>query len=386
MKRRDFIKLTSLSILPIFNNNKLYNLISNTTLNKNNYLILIELKGGNDGINTVIPYNDNSYYNLRPDISINRDKILKISEELGFNPNMESIYELWKTKELAIICGVGYPNPNRSHFRSIEIWETASNSQTVLDDGWIAQAFKKYKERKKIDGLVLGGSDFGSLIGKNMKNLIIENTEQFIKEARKVKKVPIKTNNEALKHILQVENQIYDSYEILEEYLDYVPEIKTSFPQSNLGNQSLTAFKIISSKVPVSVIKLELTGFDTHINQLNNHGKLLKDLSDSILALKKALSEVNMWNNTTIMTYSEFGRRAYQNGNNGTDHGTASVHFITGGQIKGGVYGKYPSLDDLLQGDLKYNIDYRSLYSTISKKLWNISPDFLVKYPTLDIF
>lgn len=385
MERRDFIKFSGLSFLSLYSKDFFINKAFSEE-KKNNYLILIELKGGNDGLNTVIPYSNETYYKLRPEISIPRDNLIKISENLALNPSMQELYKIWEKKELAIITGVGYPNPNRSHFRSIEIWETASDSNKILNDGWISRVFQKIKDKNKIDGLILGGKDFGALSGKNMKNLIIENTDQFMKQAGKIKKISQKTSNKSLAHILKVENEVYSSYEILDEYLEYVPEVKTVFPKTNIGNQALTAFKMISAKLPVSIIKLELGSFDTHINQRGNQDRLLKELSDAIEILKKSLVELNMWNNTTIMTYSEFGRRVAQNGSRGTDHGTASVHFVLGGKIKGGIYGTYPSLDDLIQGDLKYNIDYRSIYSSISKNLWNVSPDFLVKYPTIDFF
>ncbi len=384
MERRNFLKFSTVSIfglltakinLPAFANG----------ISKNRILVLVELKGGNDGLNTVIPYSDDNYYKLRPQIAIPKTDILRISDDLGLNPSMSSLKKLWDYNELGIVLGVGYPNPNRSHFRSIEIWETASDSQEVLHDGWISRSFSKSNLlRKQIDGIVMGQGDEGPLSGGNMNNLVMNNPEQFIKDAKKFKSMASKTDNQALEHILRVETELYNSTDIIEKKLASMPNMKSSFQQTNIGKQFESAARIIASEIPVNVIKLEHGSFDTHSNQRNTQDRLLKDLSESIASFRSAMIDIGRWNDVLIMTYSEFGRRVGQNGSNGTDHGTAAPHFVTGGKVRGGFYGKQPDLNDLDHGDLKFHVDYRSMYSTVAKNWWNTSTDFLVKYPTLN--
>lgn len=384
MQRRSFLKLSSMVLIGLsFGKFNLPALAQDS----DKILILVEFKGGNDGLNTVIPFSDDNYYKLRPGISINRDSVLRLSDSLGLNPAMDNLMKIWNEKDLAIVLGVGYPDPNRSHFRSIEIWETASNSQEVLQDGWISRVFdQSSKIKKQIDGVIIGQGDEGPLSGSKMNNLVMTDPEQFIKDAKRFKSIISNTDNLSLKHILRVESEIYKSVDVIEKKLKAKKETNIKFPQTNIGKQFQSASNIIANDIPLSVIKLEHGSFDTHTNQRNNQDRLLKDFSDALYAFKQSMISLNMWNKVIVATYSEFGRRAAQNGSGGTDHGTAAPHFITGGQIKGGFYGSQPSLDDLSNGDLKFKIDYRSIYSSIVKNWWGSSVDFLVKYPTIDFF
>lgn len=387
MQRRNFIQISSAGIISFLFGKFNLPAFAQAAQAQNNkkILVMIELKGGNDGLNTVIPFSDDNYYKLRPGIGINRDSVLKLSDSLGLNPAMTSMMKIWQQKDLAIILGVGYPEPNRSHFRSIEIWETASNSQETLQDGWIARSFEKIsKVKKQIDGIIIGQGDEGPLSGVKMNNLVMTDPQQFIKDAKKFKAMIAQTDNDALEHVLKVESEIYKSADIIEKQLKLKKENLAKFPETNIGKQFRSASEIILDDIPVSVIKLEHGSFDTHTNQRAKQDKLLKDFSDALLAFKESMVKANMWNNVLVITYSEFGRRAAQNGSGGTDHGTAAPHFITGGKVKGGFYGKQPELDDLVQGDLKFKVDYRNIYSSIAKNWWGSSVDFLVKYPPID--
>lgn len=382
MQRREFLKISSSSFMSLFMTKFSLPLYAQEI---NNILILVELKGGNDGLNTIIPYNNQIYYDLRPNISINKDSVLRLSNELGFNPVMSNLMKIWKDKELAIIQGLGYPKPNRSHFRSIEIWETASNSQELLQDGWIARAFSKSKNiKKEIAGIIIGQGDEGPLSGTNMNNLVMNTPEQFLKDAKNFKSVIANTNNPSLSHILKVESEIYKSSYIIEEGFKNKIKHSIDFPNTIIAKQFKIAADIIINNIPVSVIKLEHGSFDTHTNQRANQDRLLRELSDALYYFRENMKSFYKWNNVIIMTYSEFGRRVSENASRGTDHGAATPHFVLGGKVKGGFYGKNPDLDNLEDGDLKFSIDYRSMYSTISKKWWNISPDFLLKYPPID--
>lgn len=383
MERRNFLKFSTLSLFGLFTA-RLNNLPVFASASKDKILVLVELKGGNDGLNTVIPFTEEKYYKLRPQIAIPSENVIKLSDSLGLNPAMEAMKNIWDANQLGIVLGVGYPNPNRSHFRSIEIWETGSDSQEVLHDGWISRVFAKNNSKKPIDGIIIGQGDEGPLSGNDMNNLVMNNPEQFVKDAKKFKKLATNTNNSALAHILKVDTELYQSSDLIEKKISVMPNIKKPFPQNAIGKQFESATRIIGSDIPVNVIKLEHGSFDTHSNQRNQQDRLLRELSESLNTFREAMIELGKWDNILVMTYSEFGRRVGQNGSNGTDHGTASPHFVIGGKVKGGFYGKQPDLDDLEQGDLKYHVDYRSMYATVTKKWWGSSVEFLVKYPTLD--
>lgn len=379
MNRRDFIKIAGLSLLaPQLLAQKTDPMINQRTL------VLLELKGGNDGLNTVVPYSDEKYYKLRPQLAVRREQVLQLSPELGLNPVMEQFMPIWQEKELAVICGVGYPEPNRSHFRSIEIWETGSDSNDYLQDGWIARLFEDSDPGELLaDGIVLGNNEGGPLAGLNMRNIFMRNPKQFFQQAKKLEELQAKTNNNALKHLLKVQRDIHTAAQDLEKKV-LENTIGTQFPPSQIGRQLEIAANIITSDTPVAVIKVSHGGFDTHSGQRNKHDRLLQQLSSALHAFRKALVEKGKWNDTLVMTYSEFGRRAYENGSKGTDHGTAAPHFMMGGKVRGGIYGKQPELNELKKGDLVYHVDYRSMYSTVANKWWNVSSDFSKDYKMIN--
>jgi uncharacterized protein (DUF1501 family) len=384
MERREFINLTALSTLSLFIKDFNFKYVKAEENTK--YLVLVELKGGNDSLNTVIPFTDSKYYELRPNISIERNKIIQLSENIGLNPSLEPLHKLWKNKELAIIQGLGYPNPNRSHFRSIDIWDTASDSEEIISDGWYSRAISKNKDLKNtIDGIIIGQNNTeGPLSGINLNSLTVENISQLINQTKNIKNIALETKNKSLAHILKVQQDTNISVKEIESKMTKQDLFKTSFPKNKLGQHFKLASQLITNKIPVSVIKISLGGFDTHTNQKDAQGKLLAELGESLSAFSNAMKETNNWNNVLVMTYSEFGRRVAENGNNGTDHGTASTHFMLGGKVKGSLFGKQPSLEDLDNGDLKFNVDYRSLYNTILTKWYGKSNNFLSDYKVID--
>ncbi|WP_372365454.1 DUF1501 domain-containing protein [Candidatus Uabimicrobium sp. HlEnr_7] len=380
MRRRDFIKIAGLSLLAP----QLLAAKSDPTINHRT-LVLLELKGGNDGLNTVVPYSNEKYYDLRPQIAVRKEQVLQLSPELGLNPVMEKFMPIWQEKELAVICGVGYPEPNRSHFRSIEIWETGSDSNDYLQDGWVARLFEDNAGVDLLaDGIILGNNEGGPLAGLNMRNIFMRNPKQFFQEAKKLRELQAKTNNNALKHLLKVQQDIHSAAQDLEKKVLSNSSAGTSFPPTEIGKQLQIAANIIASDTPVAVIKVSHGGFDTHSGQRNKHDRLLQQLSSGLHAFRNALIQKNKWNDTLVMTYSEFGRRAYENGSKGTDHGTAAPHFMMGGKVRGGIYGKQPALDNLRKGDLVYHVDYRSMYATVANKWWNVTNDFSKDYEILN--
>ncbi len=338
-------------------------------------LVLVELHGGNDGLNTLVPYADERYYQARPRLAISRERVLQLSPAVGLHYALEPLMSVWQEKELAIVQGVGYPDPNRSHFRSIEIWDTASASGQVLDEGWLARLFEAHPLPAEFaaDGILLGQRDGGPLSGKTVRTIALNDPQQFLQQAGRVKAVEQASSIRALAHILQVQRELTHAAGDLAARLQQAAPLQTAFPSSPIGRQLETAAQLLTAKVPVAVIKVSQTGFDTHAGQLGHHERLLKELAEGLIAFRQAMVQAGLWDRVLLMTYSEFGRRVGENASAGTDHGTAAPHLFLGGSVKGGLYGSPPSLSDLQEGDLKYRIDYRSLYATVMQLWWEVS-------------
>jgi len=367
MKRRDFLKTAAgaagLALFaPRF-------ALARNAEGYENLLVLVELKGGNDGLNTVVPYADRTYYSLRRRVAIKRDDVLQLDGQTGLHPSLAALMPLWQARELAIVQGVGYPRPNLSHFRSIEIWDTASKSEEYLADGWLTRAFaaRPVPQRYAADGVVIGSQDLGPLAGTGARAISLANTQQFERQARMAHPVNARGNS-ALSHVMKVEADVAQAAAGLKGDHDF----RTTFPQGPFGNAVKTAAQVVASPAGVAAVRLTLNGFDTHVNQPNIHANLLKQLGEGLAALKSALVELGRWDSTLVMTYAEFGRRPQENGSNGTDHGTANAHFVTGGRVRGGLYGQAPQLDRLENGNLGYAVDFRSLYATALERWWGV--------------
>ncbi|RME02308.1 MAG: DUF1501 domain-containing protein [Planctomycetota bacterium] len=387
--RRDFLKMAAGGVLTFSVFNPQLFAVPEENGNWDRVLVLIELRGGNDGLNTLIPYQEKLYYSYRPRLAVPSKNVLKLTETVGFHPNLKALWEVWKAKELAVVQGVGYPKPNRSHFRSIDIWETASNSDEYLEEGWISRLFAKSSPPKDVpaDGLILDTGDEGPLRGFQMRNIVLKDPKQFVREAMRLKQVAASSSNPALRHLVKVQQDILHAARALQKKLTKAPALGVQFPKSGLAKQMEIAAKLLAGKTPAPVIKLSIGGFDTHSNQRGRHQKLLRDLAEAMAAFRLALKKIGKWRQVLVMTYSEFGRRVRENGSAGTDHGTAAPHFIMGGAVKGGLLGKYPPLDDLQNGDLKFQVDYRCMYTTVAKNWWKVSAQFMhpEKYPPLDV-
>jgi uncharacterized protein (DUF1501 family) len=391
MKRRDFItafsSATGAALLSAHAPGWAQGLAQRAAGATDRILVLVELKGGNDGLNTVVPFADSTYYQLRPVIGIEPDEVIKLDTKTGLHPELKPLTALWEQKELGIIQGVGYPEPNLSHFRSIEIWETASKSTEYLSDGWVARGLKAGLSDRRhftVDGVRIGSSEQGALAGARAVSLT--DPEAFVNRSKFAsggKAAEVK-NNPALKHVMQIEDDVNQAAQGLraDKY-----NFTTAFPQGAFGNSVRAAAQVVASQKNmaagqggVPVITLTLGSFDTHQNQLNNHANLLRQFAEGMVALKSAFSELGAWDRTLVMTFSEFGRRARQNNSNGTDHGTVAPHFVAGGAVRGGLYGQPPDLTrlDAAQNAL-YSTDFRQLYATIASDWWGVQPDAVTR-------
>ena len=346
-------------------------------------LVLVELKGGNDGLNTVVPFADRLYADLRPRIALPREQMVTLSESAGLHPSLAPLQPLWAARELAVVQGLGYPDPNLSHFRSIEIWDSASRSDEYVTTGWLARALAQSPspEGFAADGVVVGNAGMGPLAGPGLRAIALANPEQFVRNAR-LARGEGESPNPALAHILRVERDIQRSAERLHPGRVF----KTSFPAGPFGNAVATAAQLAANDAGIAAIRLTLNGFDTHANQQGVHANLLRQLAEGLVALRSALVEIGKWDATVIATYAEFGRRARGNESGGTDHGTAAPHFVLGGAVKGGLYGAGPALDRLDgNGNLPFAVDFRSYYATLLERWWGIPPTPVLggKYPPL---
>ena len=340
---------------------------------RNRVLLLVELKGGNDGLNMVAPVADPLYHRLRPNLAIAKDAALPLKDGLAFNPVLKPLMESWHSGDLAIARGIGYPQPNRSHFRSIEIWETASNSQETLQEGWVAGLLKGNVGRAA-DGIVIGDYEFGPLEGGAMRNVIFDKPDQFIAQAKRMRAIEAQSGG-ALGHLLRVRGELLGATGELEPIFANPPKLAVEFPPFAFGQQAKVAAQLIAADAGVPVLKIAQRSYDTHVNQRAAHDRLLGQLAETLAALRGALIAAGRWNDVLVMTYSEFGRRAAENASRGTDHGTAAPHLLLGGKVKGGFHGSQPRLDNLDAGDLKFTTDYRQLYATVARRWWGIERD-----------
>ncbi len=337
-------------------------------------LVLIELAGGNDGLNTVVPYANPAYQRLRPGIAIKREAVVQLDEKLGLHPSLAPLGDAWKAGDIAIVQSVGYENPNRSHFRSIDIWDTASGSNRFLAEGWVSRVIgaSRRQAERLADAVVLGGGA-GPVTGSGLRAVAMADPQRFLRQARDIKPAEARPANPALAHLLKVQHEVQDTAKELRGVLARAPELRGDFPAGPFGQQLRVAARLVAAKAVVPVVKLTLGGFDTHAKQPGPHANLLRQLGEGLAAFRKAAAAAGRWNDVLVMTYSEFGRRAAQNGSNGTDHGTAAPHFVLSAKVKGGLFGPAPDLGNLVNGDLKHAIDYRSLYATAAQTWWGFT-------------
>ena len=351
-------------------------------------LILVELQGANDGLNTVIPLNQKYYYRLRPNIGIKKNKILTISEDNGLHYSLKNIAKTYENGNLKIVQNLGYPHAILSHFRSIDIWETGGDGKKQYRNGWLVDSLNKYSNKLSTDakGMFLDNSNSIFRGGQNgflgPTAIGLEPEEIEIRDTV----VPVDTRKSfgLLNEIIKKRKENSSLLKTLTNKFSKVKN-KYSFGGGQLGKQLTNVCNLIASDVYIPVYKVALGSFDTHNNQSNTHRNLLRDLDTSLSSTINALKDIGVWKDTLIMTYSEFGRRANENGSRGTDHGMAAPHFILGGSIEGGITGQYDDLSNLWNNNINYKVDYRSLYEFVLRKHFNINDNPFSKFVNSDI-
>jgi uncharacterized protein (DUF1501 family) len=339
-------------------------------------LLVVELAGGNDGLNTVVPFEDAHYYRQRPTLAIEKKKIVKLSDHVGFHPALEPLGKLFHDGQLAIVQGVGYPEPDRSHFRSMEIWHTASTNAQPPTAGWLGRFLDcagKAASERPLAGLALTDSLPQALQAEEVVAPVVASFESFdvdgegkTPDARMLRKL-VTPATVASGPVTFLRGQVESTYRVAQQLKDAAGRYKSTvqYPESELGKQLRRAAQIISGDLGTRVLFASQGGYDTHASQSDSHSALLAELAAALAAFQQDLKGLRATDRVVTMVFSEFGRRVDENGSRGTDHGAASCMFLLGSKVKGGLAGKYPSLEKLGDGDLVFNTDFRSVYATV---------------------
>lgn len=376
MKRRDFLKQTTFAsgmfFVPQFL--KAFEQQQTKTFS-NKKVVIIQLKGGNDGLNTVVPFNNDIYYQQRNTIALKQTDLFKISDEVGLHKSLQPLQNLYNKGCISIINNVGYPNPNLSHFRSTDIWQTASDSNQYLQNGWIGRYLDHIKGNP-YNAIEVDESLSLMLKGKTQNGLAITNPEMFYNYMRApfFNNVVSNYNDAHLsEHNLGYLYNTMINAKSSAKYIHQKTKTKNSpaeYPKNIFGKQLKTISQFINSGLETQVFYAGLSGFDTHANQPNTQARLLKLYAESIEVFVNDLQKNNTFDDVLILTFSEFGRRVKQNESRGTDHGTANNVFIIGKNLKKqGLYNDLPNLENLDKGgNLKYKVDFREIYATILDK------------------
>lgn len=339
-------------------------------------LVIIQLGGGNDGLNTVIPGEDDLYYSARPNIAIPKGTALKLDQDMYLHPSMVGIKKLYDAGQVAIAQNIGYPNPNRSHFRATDIWNTGSASNVVLEEGWAGRYLMTQYPNFPIQmpmhpmAVQLGSVEslaFQSDVGRF--GTVFEDPNLFFQL------VSGSTYDNDVAPNTQAGEELGFLKQVAASSIQYANVIQTgankgrnslTYPTTGLGRQLGIVAKLISGGLNTPIYLVNIGGFDTHANQLTQHANLWKTISEAVATFQTDMTNQNLADQISLMTFSEFGRRVNQNGTLGTDHGTAAPMFVIGKTVRGGIVGSNPDLKLVdSNGDLKFKYDYRQVYSTI---------------------
>ena len=341
-----------------------------------NALVIIQLVGGNDGLNTVIPAENDIYIAKRPDIAIKKVDALSLKNGMYLHPSMTGIKSLYDQGNVSIIQNVGYANPNRSHFRATDIWNTGSDANVVWEEGWaarfLAEKYPAYPITMPSHPMAIQLGSVESLLFQSdlgRFGTVFEDPNLFYQLVSGTlidDEIPPATlAGEELAFLKQISSTSLQYSTVIRDKA-LLGKNALTYPATNLAKQLGIVAKLITGGLETPVYLCTIGGFDTHANQLNQHANLWKQISDAVAAFQKDLKTQNKANNVTVMTFSEFGRRVNQNGTTGTDHGTAAPMFVIGDTVRGGLVGENPNLTNLdSNGDIKAVFDYRQVYSTV---------------------
>ncbi len=367
-------------------------------------LVVLQMAGGNDGLNTVVPFANDFYHRARPKLGLTAQQILNLNGEIGLHAAMTGFKALFDAGNLAVVQGVGYPNPNRSHFRSTEIWQTASDSDKVEKYGWLGRYFDNCcAGADPTVGVTIGNQLPEAFFAKTPTGICFNNPQNYrfmangrrgpdgadlteaayekMNEADMSGVAPDENSGGSIgalaagmpmqggKAVDFIERTALDAQVSSEEVRNIAARVQNqaTYPASQLGNSLKLVAKLIGGGLPTRIYYVSQGGYDTHTNQIPTQQRLLAELGDSVKAFVDDLKAQGNMQRVLVMTFSEFGRRVTENANGGTDHGAAAPMFIVGNKVKAGLLGTYPSLapQDLFEGDIKYNVDFRNIYAGV---------------------
>jgi len=349
-------------------------------------LVILQMAGGNDGLNTVIPFEDSKYYDLRSYLAVPGEDVLDLNGTMGLHPVLSKMKSLWDDGLLAIIQGVGYPNQSYSHFQSMHVWQTADHKGN-LKEGWLGRYFDALKDMEDnvFNGLAVGRRMPYECFASNTPIPVVQNIDRYhlvgsnqLRDQALLKlyaSSPLETPYGIL--LDNTLDALHKSSNALKKADDnYISEIE--YPDTSLSKSLKLLAEAIIGDLGVKVGHVKIGGFDTHSDQLVDQPDLIEDVSEAIYAFYQDLKAANRDQNVLIMTWSEFGRRVKSNGSGGTDHGAASPLFVIGTPVIGGLYGDYPDLNNLDKDNLRFTTDFRSVYSTVLEQWLGAAPEAIL--------
>ena len=360
-----------------------------STQNTDPVIVVVQLTGGNDYLNTVVPYADSKYWDYRPVVHVPEEEILSLNDNIGFHPAMKPIADMFKEGKVAIVHGVGYENSPRSHFRSMDIWHTCE-PDTLGTEGWLGRAVKQLDPAKEnvVTAVSMGPSLYRALVAPGVPVATVENLNNY---GLLTDITPDEKRNRVLDRYKRMYSPMIGSGPVMDflgqtgldaikgaDILNVAPEMYSSsieYSTNSISQKLKSIAQIHLANLGTRIFYCDLGSFDTHASQLNTHANLWSSASNAIRDFFDDLREHDAANNVVMLLFSEFGRRVYDNGA-GTDHGAGGACLVIGDNVKGGEYGEYPSMkeNDLDQGDLVPSIDFRSVYTTLSEDWMNLDP------------
>ena len=355
---------------------------------QNRILVILNLGGGNDGLNTIIPFEDDEYYNLRPTVAIPQNELLEITETLGLHPAMAPLMDLWNNENMAIIQNVGYDSQDLSHFRSTDIWRSASDVDQVISTGWVARyletIYAGYVENPPEEPMALQqGSTDGLLLTGNegVPGIIVDDPSIFYNlvnetyESEYNNDPPETAGGDELEFVRQIDNNSF-AYAAVIQAAAEAGQNTVEYPNDNVGTQLSIIAKLLSGGLYTPIFLTHQYGYVTHNNQLNDHNNLLTVMSNSISAFFQDLANLGLKYRVVLLTTSEFGRRPFENGSVGTDHGAGAPQLLFGSKVKGGIYGTNPNLTDFdNNANLLHEFDFRQLYATLMTQWFELEQE-----------
>lgn len=376
IQRRNFLKSSALAAASLVMPKFLKALeVPGMLPSKGRSLVVIQLSGGNDGLNTIIPIRDDVYYRERPRLGIKRETALALTDEAGLHPSLAGLKNLWDNSHMAVLNSVGYPNPDRSHFRSMDIWQSASPAAEYWQTGWLGRYLDANCSGRPSAALELDDTLSLVMKGESAKGLALQDAKRLFESTQSpffaeyaAAHGPVKQAEVPVDYLYKTMTETLSSANYLFEQ-SRLKATTAAYPATGLGKDLKNIASLILADTDTAVYYVSLGSFDTHINQEAQQKRLFQELNDALTIFARDMSANGKWKDVLVTTFSEFGRRVSQNASGGTDHGTANnMMFFGGGLRNQGLLNALPDLQDLDQGDLKFQVDFRQVYATILEK------------------